>query len=565
MAKQFQFRRGTTSAHSGFTGAIGEITVDTDKNLAVVHDGSTAGGHPLQSGIYTNVKDFGAVGDGVANDTTAVEAALAEGGTVWFPEGDYLVDPCKIGVSNTHVLANGNASMIVVDDQQRAIFYIPTGVQYVVIEGLTLVGKNTAQIAGFGAAITINTNAGGTAWSNVPQDGHHKVLCCVIKGSIADTDGFNIAIANNKSNYLTFRDNYVENVIGNESGFGYGMTVSGTHIKVEDNTFFQSDSLSESISGRHGIYINYTCDNCFVNNNSIYNYFWAGIVIKGTRQTSPLVEEFRDMVVTNNYLENCNENNVAGSAAILINSVDNDGENPDARMIGVHVTGNTLKANFGAQIRMSACDQGEMRGNIAFDIASFGSPTHVQRSFEGVDCTETVFIGNVARDIPSESLHGMFLAQFRDGVVSNNVFQAATSLTGGINLNATTPNITDGNIIGPNKFIGTMTDRVDDDAFGAGGTANVKLFDHLQVRLSGFAPGAISAGSSATTTVTVDGAEPFDACLVTPQNVILGSNFFTFQARVDSADTVQFIIRNLGTTSQTPAVNNYFIDVFKRK
>jgi len=47
MAKQVQFRRGTTSQHSTFTGAVGEITVDTDKNTAVVHDGSTAGGHPL--------------------------------------------------------------------------------------------------------------------------------------------------------------------------------------------------------------------------------------------------------------------------------------------------------------------------------------------------------------------------------------------------------------------------------------------------------------------------------------------------------------------------------------
>ena len=47
MAKQVQFRRGTTSEHSTFTGAVGEITVDTDKDVVVVHDGSTAGGFPL--------------------------------------------------------------------------------------------------------------------------------------------------------------------------------------------------------------------------------------------------------------------------------------------------------------------------------------------------------------------------------------------------------------------------------------------------------------------------------------------------------------------------------------
>lgn len=47
MAKQVQLRRGTTSEHSSFTGAVGEITVDTSLNTARVHDGSTAGGTRL--------------------------------------------------------------------------------------------------------------------------------------------------------------------------------------------------------------------------------------------------------------------------------------------------------------------------------------------------------------------------------------------------------------------------------------------------------------------------------------------------------------------------------------
>jgi len=47
MAKKLQLRRGTTSQHSSFTGAVGEVTVDTDKDVVVVHDGSTAGGHAM--------------------------------------------------------------------------------------------------------------------------------------------------------------------------------------------------------------------------------------------------------------------------------------------------------------------------------------------------------------------------------------------------------------------------------------------------------------------------------------------------------------------------------------
>ena len=48
MAKLLQLRRGTTSQHSSFTGAVGEVTVDTDKDSLVVHDGSTQGGFPMQ-------------------------------------------------------------------------------------------------------------------------------------------------------------------------------------------------------------------------------------------------------------------------------------------------------------------------------------------------------------------------------------------------------------------------------------------------------------------------------------------------------------------------------------
>jgi len=50
MAKKLQLRGGTTSQHGSFTGALREVTVDTDKKVVVVHDGSTAGGFPSASG-----------------------------------------------------------------------------------------------------------------------------------------------------------------------------------------------------------------------------------------------------------------------------------------------------------------------------------------------------------------------------------------------------------------------------------------------------------------------------------------------------------------------------------
>ena len=47
MPTALQFRRGTTSQNNSFTGVVGELTVDTDLDTIVVHDGSTAGGFQL--------------------------------------------------------------------------------------------------------------------------------------------------------------------------------------------------------------------------------------------------------------------------------------------------------------------------------------------------------------------------------------------------------------------------------------------------------------------------------------------------------------------------------------
>ena len=46
-ASQIKLRGGTTAEHATFTGAPREVTVDTDKNTLVVHDGVTVGGIEL--------------------------------------------------------------------------------------------------------------------------------------------------------------------------------------------------------------------------------------------------------------------------------------------------------------------------------------------------------------------------------------------------------------------------------------------------------------------------------------------------------------------------------------
>jgi hypothetical protein len=62
MPLQVQFRRGTTQQNQSFTGAAGEISVDTTLKQLRLHDGSTAGGSALPAvgtvNTFTNTQVF---------------------------------------------------------------------------------------------------------------------------------------------------------------------------------------------------------------------------------------------------------------------------------------------------------------------------------------------------------------------------------------------------------------------------------------------------------------------------------------------------------------------------
>ena len=78
MTTQVQFRKGTTAEHAIFTGAVAEITVDTEKKTAVVHDGSDVGGFELQRARWETIASSGNLSCGVRYliDTTSSALTL---------------------------------------------------------------------------------------------------------------------------------------------------------------------------------------------------------------------------------------------------------------------------------------------------------------------------------------------------------------------------------------------------------------------------------------------------------------------------------------------------------
>ncbi len=124
---------------------------------------------PSTPGIY-NIRDFGAVGDGKADDTIAFKSALAfiaarAGGTLQIGEGDFLITstltlPSGINIQGVSGLPTGAQSGNVVRESpsrirfrgtNRALFRLGECVENVVIKDVELYGESTDNTYGIEA------------------------------------------------------------------------------------------------------------------------------------------------------------------------------------------------------------------------------------------------------------------------------------------------------------------------------------------------------------------------------------------------------------------------------
>jgi hypothetical protein len=112
MAKLLRLRRGTTTQHGSFTGAEGEVTVDTDKDTLVVHDNATAGGRPMLREDLNNMPASG-VTAGTYGSSSAIPAITVDAKGRVTSATTSAIDSTSIanGTSNVSVAASGDITV----------------------------------------------------------------------------------------------------------------------------------------------------------------------------------------------------------------------------------------------------------------------------------------------------------------------------------------------------------------------------------------------------------------------------------------------------------------------
>jgi len=190
--------------------------------------------------VWYDVKAYGAKGDGVTDDTTAIQstvnAAISAGrGTVFFPAGQYYVDGAislasatKITLSmyGATILQKASAAPVA----QTFTFNISGVSSDIRFEGGTIIGEEAVDGSGLSTIghVGIHHVTGGTYLRTSVSDIHFELLAMGVSfGEEASQDISNCRIEN-----CTFKD-----ILGEASGTGYSVHLNGYDMLVSGCRF----------------------------------------------------------------------------------------------------------------------------------------------------------------------------------------------------------------------------------------------------------------------------------------------------------------------------------------
>ena len=258
-------------------------TQATDASLVTYNEGDTgAVTYTVQAKLrqYISVKDFGAVGNGVADDTAAIASAIAaaNGKSLYFPSGTYKITAPQAftNIDNTVFFGDKFSSIISVATIIDAWSFDNT-CSNLTFDGLTFAGKSVGTEVKYALDI------------KAPRS---LVQNCYFYD-------FNQGVKINDENAVDCKvlNNQFTNIKGGTSGNGYGVYNIGSRTLISGNSFVSV--------GRHDIYLSGSSPQgsqfCTVTDNTSLSNGVEAIALYNTAAYQPV----SGCVISGNVIRSC--------------------------------------------------------------------------------------------------------------------------------------------------------------------------------------------------------------------------------------------------------------------
>jgi parallel beta-helix repeat protein len=335
--------------------------------------------YSMLNGAPVNVFDFGAIGDGISDDTVAFQAAAtsAAGKTLYVPAGfTYIVKNIQLS-ANTYVFGGGNLKLKVLAAGDGSPILKING-NNVTIDGILFDGDKAAQPAdGFSDSYAISVTGLGRAYraaintGGEPTSGNFTNIT-VQNCFFSNTYGAGLATQNCSG--VRFLSNICDSLYF-ESVFASTTTSGKTDIQITGNKI--TNIASGHVSINPNAILVAQSDRVIISDNIIFDVERDGIKQEGGN----------DIVISNNTIQS---NSIDGFPAIAVQG---------NSTIGLAITGNVLRnVQRGIQLNSALFTSVTISGNSIHNTTA-ATGDGIQLASMTAGSTDITIAGNTISNV----------------------------------------------------------------------------------------------------------------------------------------------------------------------